>query len=213
MKRIKIIACLLCLSVLLGSCVTFSASAEENTLSRATVTGCGKVSAAADAATVRFETLSYSATLAKAQKQSREQSATLVSALSQYGSLTEDAFFTSEGMSGTRFLVTTCYSLTTDRIQELDAILEVLKELGASAVLGVCYTCRDVSLLEQEAFRLAVADAQQKAVAAGISLPLREILDRGCYDAAFCYENVDPTSATVTVECRVELVYGAPRGE
>lgn len=190
---------------MLGLLASFPVSAE-NTDVKATFLGRGVVLAPADSVTVRFEIMSCSNVLSKAQKENQRLVQNISKILADYGTPVREGYYMSEGFSGARFLVTSCLSLTTNRVQETEAICQLLLEQGVSALFDVSYACHDLTAYKEEALRLAIADAQSKANSLGISLPLSEIRDLGCYDCGFSV-SAPNTAPTVTVECSVQLYY------
>ena len=196
---------LLCTAALLFGSLSVPVTAQQSAF-EAEIIGCGTVMAPADSVTIRFEVVSYGATLEKAQTANQKLTDRITKTLTDYGTPVREGYYTSEGFSGTRFLVTRCLSLTTDRTEDTDAICESLIASGASALFEVSYACRDLSAFEEEAMRLAVADAQRKAEALGVTLPLAEIQDLGCYACGFSYASTSDTPA-VRVECSLRLCY------
>lgn len=210
MKPFKKIAVFLTFAILLASGTHLLAFAEElDSPSHAVFWGCGTITAPADSATIRFETLAVANSPQKAQKESLLQFEKLNTALEKYGTPEKLCSFTNEGMSGTHFLTTVNYELTTEDLQNAEEIIKILESLDISALFEICYTCKDTLALEKEALRLAVEDAQQKADSLGISLPISELRELGCFDTSFCCKPSERSNPTVTVECRVEIRYGS----
>ncbi len=200
MKKCKLTALISAL-VLLVTALALPAAAEES-MTGANLSGTGRVSVPADSAIISFELLSSGSTQARAQKESQKAAEMLAASITaDFGeavSLREVGYYTGEGFSGTRFLITRTMMLSTSRPEEADALRDYLIAQGVSSVFDVSYACHDLTPYRDEALRLAIADAKRKAEALGITLPAVTVRERGCFDSPFDH----------TLTCEVEVVFG-----
>lgn len=207
MKKLRImVGTLVCMSVL-GIAGLLPVFAEEEHGNRVTVIGNATVEAPADSAVIRFEIAGYSRTVKHAQAEADETLAHVREALGEYGTLTEEGFYTHEGYSGVRFCVTRCFSLVTDRVSEIEAIVSLLHDAGVSAVGEVSYLCRDTAPYEAEALKAAVADAKMRAAVLGCLGEPCGIRDMGCFCCPYSYPHGKSDTPTVRVECSVEACF------
>ena len=204
MKKWKALLCLLFCIPLIGSTLALPISAERGDVTpKLDLLGEATVLAPADRATLHFEVMTSSTVASKAQKENSRLTDAICEAVSDYGTPMREGYYTCEGFSGSRFLVTQRLSLTTDKVRDTEALCRLLIESGASAVCSVSYSCSDLTPYKEEAMRLALANAQQKAAQLGISSTAGAIADVGCF--VFQAPNSDPASPVVCVEYSLRL--------
>lgn len=208
MKQLRRFLCLL-LSLFCFVVAAFPISAEE--CARVTVLGNASVEAPADSAAIRFELSSYSRTVERARTDNDARLLRVREALQAYGAVSEEGFYTRESFSGVRFCVTRCLSLTTERVDEMEAILSCLHTLGVDAISETAYFCKDTASYEAEALKLAVADAKMRASVLGCEGEPSEIHDLGCFCCPYVMQNATQCTPTVRVETSVEICF-SPSG-
>jgi uncharacterized protein YggE len=206
MKQFQRSVCVL-LSLLCFCVAALPISAEESGYARVTVLGNASVEAPADSAVIRFELSSYSRTVERARADNDARLLRVREALQAYGAVSEEGFYTRESFSGVRFCVTRCLSLTTERVDEMEAILSCLHTLGVDAISETAYFCKDTASYEAEALKLAVADAKMRASVLGCEGEPSEIHDLGCFCCPYVMQNATQCTPTVRVETSVEICF------
>lgn len=195
-----ILACILCFGAMTSVSAAYS---EADTV---TLSGTGSVSVPADIAVIRFCIETYGKRESSAKAQNDEILEEVRSYGEDFGRISEESYYSFEDPGTGRITVSRCLSLATE---DLDAVSELTKQLvssGVTSVQGVWYSLKNMRSYENEALRLAIQDAENKAETLGLTLRVSEISDYGCYQRYDCYgcQNDD---GQITVECNVSVVY------
>lgn len=92
--------------------------------------------------------------------------------------------------------------VTTDNLYQVDLIITKANELGATRCGDVWYTLEDNGEAQQEALKLATANAKEKASIIDDTLILSRIEEEDCY-----YCNRSNNANKITIEAKIEGVF------
>ncbi len=194
-----LIALFLVLTALtVGSLQAFAVEAEA-----VTVTGHGEVIAPADHAEISFSLEGRGISKEDAAKNAEKMESLVEKAVSSYGSLRMESYYTYKDCATGNFCVSSCYTLVTEKMGEVGGITEKLIASGVSFVNPVFYLLRNREEWEKQALTAAIADAEARAKVCGAGARLSELHDLGS-EPFCCYGRQD---GTVSVTCTVTMTY------
>lgn len=206
MKKLSIRAGVLILACILSLGAMTSVFAAYEDTDTAVISGKGTVLAPADTAVIHFciETHAKKEDAAKAKND--EIIEAVKALIGNAGNLSEESFFSYEDPSSGKYSVSRCMSLTTNDIDSVPALTQKMIDAGVTGINGTWYTIKNAAPYEEEALRLAIENAENKAASLGLALKLSEINDYGCY--RFCDNGCGINeNAQVSIECNVSIVY------
>lgn len=171
-----------------------------------TVTGRSELQVPADHVELGFSVESRGHTESEMLKQNETRCHGITKAVSSYGMVCRNAFYTYQDDATGDFCAVSHFTLKSDRPKDIPTITDTLIAAGASSVEPPQYSLRDSKACEAKALSAAIADAEQRAKLCGAGERLVTLIDRRediCWYA--CRE--DLCSGTVLIHCTVTLTY------
>ena len=170
------------------------------------VTGRSELQAPADCVAISFSVETRSNDKKDATAQNDKLSQSVTKAVSSYGTVCRNAFYTYQDSCSGQFCTVSHFTLQSDRPKEAVAIFNKLITAGASSVEPPQYELSDRSAWEAKALTAAIADAEERAKLCAASGQPVALIDRR--EDFCCYACRDGScNATVTVTCNVTLTY------
>lgn len=180
-------------------------SVKAAAIDKLTITGQGKISVPADTVTVSFSVEVKTASYADSMKKSEAIGRKVVSAVKEYGSVSEESYFSYEDAGCGKWCVSRSYVLTSSQPDKTDKICSALTESGATAICFIGFSLSDSSGYEVKALEAAVKDARARAAAVNDSLSEREMIDYGSCVCTCCESS--EKRGYVVIECTVNIIY------
>lgn len=170
------------------------------------VTGRSELQAPADCVAISFSVETRGSTREDATAQNETLRQSVTKAVSSYGAVCRNAFYTyQDGCSG-QFCTVSHFTLQSDHPKEATAIIDKLIAAGASSVEPPQYELTDRSPWEAKALTAAISDAEERAKLCAAGNRLMALIDRR--EDFCCYACRDGAcDATVTITCTVTLTY------
>jgi len=171
-----------------------------------TVTGRSELQVPADNVEIGFSVESCGNAKSESIKQSDTLSETVTKAVSSYGTVCRNAFYTYRDCNTGEYCTVCHYTLLSDQPKAVSVITDKLIAAGVSSVEPPQYGLQDRTTWEAKALTAAITDAEQRAKLCGAGNRLVALIDRRedfcCYACRDCVCN-----GTVTVLCTVTLTY------
>jgi uncharacterized protein YggE len=181
-------------------------SAECTDADSATLSGKGVLYVPADTVTISFSIETCADSQEDAQKQNAAVTEKIKSACAGLGCLNEDSFYSYSDPCSGKFIATRCMTITTGKINSVASITQKLTDSGATGINYTCYIVKNLKPYQDKVLKLAIEDAENKAIGLGLQLKLSSINDLGCYSYydGKCDQN---GNKLVSVECNVSVLF------
>ena len=171
-----------------------------------TVTGTASVKAAADECMFYGNIEVAANDLNAAEQSGADVYARVRVAFAPYGSIRESTYrvypsYEQIGYTSSRYL-----RFTTARTDKMSEIRKALADAGITGLDGVSYVCNDENGYKNEALRLAVENARQKAGALGAVGAMLSVEELSCYPS-YCERNGGEPDNTVTYTATVRVTF------